>query len=44
VPAAELPFEFMLNALRLVDGFDVSLFSERTGLPFQIVQSRLEDA
>jgi len=44
VPAAELPFEFMLNALRLVDGFDVSLFSERTGLPFQAVQSHLEDA
>jgi putative oxygen-independent coproporphyrinogen III oxidase len=43
VPAAELPFEFMLNALRLVGGFDVALFSERTGLPFQIVQSRLED-
>jgi len=44
VPAAELPFEFMLNALRLVGGFDVALFSERTGPPFQIVQSRLEDA
>ena len=44
VPAAELPFEFMLNALRLVDGFEVALFSERTGLPFQIVQSRVEDA
>src|SRR5437588_10295133 len=34
VPAAELPFEFMLNALRLVDGFDVALFNQRTGLPF----------
>jgi oxygen-independent coproporphyrinogen-3 oxidase len=42
VPAAELPFEFMLNALRLVDGFDVALFNERTGLPFQIVQPHLE--
>ena len=29
----ELPFEFMLNALRLVDGFDPSLFPQRTGLP-----------
>jgi putative oxygen-independent coproporphyrinogen III oxidase len=28
----ELPFEFMLNALRLVDGFDVGLFAARTGL------------
>ncbi|HJY77910.1 MAG TPA: radical SAM family heme chaperone HemW [Burkholderiales bacterium] len=43
VSAAELPFEFMLNALRLVDGFDVALFSERTGLPFQIIQSSFED-
>ncbi len=29
----ELPFEFMLNALRLVDGVDAALFSARTGLP-----------
>src|SRR5262249_9142297 len=28
----ELPFEFMLNALRLVEGFDVGLFPARTGL------------
>jgi putative oxygen-independent coproporphyrinogen III oxidase len=41
VPAGELPFEFMLNALRLVDGFDVSLFTQRTGLPLHIVESRL---
>jgi len=44
VPATELPFEFMLNALRLVDGFEASLFSERTGLPIHIVQSQLEAA
>jgi putative oxygen-independent coproporphyrinogen III oxidase len=31
VDAAQLPFEFMLNALRLRDGFDLSLFAERTG-------------
>lgn len=29
---AELLFEFMLNALRLHDGFDAALFEERTGL------------
>ena len=29
---AELVFEFMLNALRLSDGFEESLFSRRTGL------------
>jgi putative oxygen-independent coproporphyrinogen III oxidase len=28
----ELPFEFMLNALRLVDGFQIATFVERTGL------------
>ncbi len=30
---AELLFEFMLNALRLRDGFDEALFEQRTGLP-----------
>jgi oxygen-independent coproporphyrinogen-3 oxidase len=44
VPARELPFEFMLNALRLVEGFPVELFSERTGLPLTAIQSRLEKA
>jgi putative oxygen-independent coproporphyrinogen III oxidase len=44
VPAAELPFEFMLNALRLVDGFDAVLFGERTGLALATVQSQLEQA
>jgi oxygen-independent coproporphyrinogen-3 oxidase len=32
VPASDLPFEFMLNALRLVDGFETRTFVERTGL------------
>ncbi|MBK1712132.1 radical SAM family heme chaperone HemW [Rubrivivax gelatinosus] len=32
VGAAELPFEFMLNALRLKDGFEPALFAQRTGL------------
>jgi putative oxygen-independent coproporphyrinogen III oxidase len=34
VPAEQLPFEFMLNALRLPDGFEVELFHTRTGLPW----------
>jgi putative oxygen-independent coproporphyrinogen III oxidase len=34
IPVEELPFEFMLNALRLVEGFPLALFTERTGLPF----------
>ena len=33
VPVIELPFEFMMNALRLVRGVDPALFEARTGLP-----------
>jgi len=33
VPAADRPFEFTLNTLRLVEGFDDALFETRTGLP-----------
>jgi oxygen-independent coproporphyrinogen-3 oxidase len=44
VPAGELPFEFMLNALRLVEGFPVALFPERTGLPSASIQTKLEKA
>jgi putative oxygen-independent coproporphyrinogen III oxidase len=32
IDVAELPFEFMLNALRLNDGFAADLFEARTGL------------
>ena len=44
VAEAELPFEFMLNALRLVDGFPVSLFASRTGLPITVIERQLNDA
>jgi len=44
VPASELPFEFMLNVLRLVEGFPIELFCQRTGLPIITIQSRLEKA
>ncbi len=44
VPAGELPFEFMLNALRLVDGFEVKLFEERTGLPARAIEPQLAKA
>lgn len=37
----ELAFEFMLNALRLTDGFAVPLFTERTGLPLKIISDTL---
>jgi oxygen-independent coproporphyrinogen-3 oxidase len=44
IPASQLPFEFMLNALRLVEGFPSALFQERTGLPFAVIQKNLEKA
>jgi len=34
-------FEFMLNALRLQDGFELSLFNLRTGLPLSQIDSQL---
>jgi putative oxygen-independent coproporphyrinogen III oxidase len=37
VATDELPFEFMLNALRLVEGFEARNFSSRTGLPWETV-------
>ena len=40
----ELGFEFMLNTLRLVDGFPVSLFAERTGTHIVTIQAALEQA
>jgi len=44
IAAKDLPFEFMLNALRLVEGFPVELFEQRTGLPFAGIQRKLERA
>ena len=40
----ELPFEFMLNALRLVEGVPAASFTERTGLPITAISTRLDDA
>ncbi|HET9023115.1 MAG TPA: oxygen-independent coproporphyrinogen III oxidase-like protein, partial [Burkholderiaceae bacterium] len=40
----DLPFEFMLNALRLSEGFAPSLFAERTGLPASAIEAPLERA
>ena len=44
ISRADLPFEFMLNALRLKDGFSLPQFSERTGLPITAIQQALEEA
>jgi oxygen-independent coproporphyrinogen-3 oxidase len=44
VDERDLPFEFMLNALRLVDGFPVTLFAERTGLDILSIEPQLRQA
>jgi oxygen-independent coproporphyrinogen-3 oxidase len=44
IPAADLPFEFMLNALRLTNGVDTNTFSERTGLPLGVISKGLDEA
>ena len=41
VRAADLAFEFCLNALRLQAGFDVALFETRTGLPWATVATAI---
>lgn len=44
VSRAELPFEFMLNALRLKDGFELPRFFERTGLTLSAIRKGLDEA
>lgn len=38
VSQSELPFEFLLNVLRLTKGVSTELFSERTGLPLAVLE------
>ncbi|SFP03039.1 radical SAM family heme chaperone HemW [Pseudomonas borbori] len=40
----ELPFEFLMNVLRLTDGVASSLFTERTGLPLRVLAAAREEA
>ena len=42
VSRAELPFEFMLNALRLKEGIPLTAFMERTGMPLSTIESSLQ--
>jgi oxygen-independent coproporphyrinogen-3 oxidase len=44
VKRRDLPFEFMLNALRLREGFELARFGERTGLPLSAVEAALARA
>src|SRR6185503_1278483 len=44
IPPAELPFEFMLNALRLIEGFPLELFTQRTGLPITTINEKMNRA
>jgi oxygen-independent coproporphyrinogen-3 oxidase len=44
VARRDLPFEFMLNALRLREGFELARFTERTGLPLSALQAPLAEA
>ena len=43
IAAADLPFEFMLNALRLNEGFTVRDFRRRTGLEMASVERKLAE-
>jgi putative oxygen-independent coproporphyrinogen III oxidase len=44
VEPVQLPFEFMMNALRLREGFPINLFAERTGLLLTVCLNALEKA
>ncbi|HEX2547904.1 MAG TPA: radical SAM family heme chaperone HemW [Ramlibacter sp.] len=44
VARKDLPFEFVLNALRLRDGFALQDFLDRTGLPLSAIEAPLQQA
>ena len=44
VKRSALPFEFMLNTLRLREGFELERFAERTGLPLSAIAAPLAEA
>lgn len=44
VSRADLPFEFMLNALRLKEGFKLQDFTDKTGLPLTAIERGLDEA
>lgn len=44
VPSGDLPFEFMLNGLRLVAGFSENVYESRTGLSFSQLAANVTEA
>ncbi|MFC0253090.1 radical SAM family heme chaperone HemW [Massilia consociata] len=44
IARADMGFEFMLNALRLTEGFDPNLFGERTGMNISAITRALNEA
>ncbi|MDY6945683.1 MAG: radical SAM family heme chaperone HemW [Pseudomonadota bacterium] len=44
VPLEDVPFEFMLNGLRLIEGFDQQVFESRTGLAFAVLDANVSEA
>ena len=44
IARADMGFEFMLNALRLTQGFDPNLFGERTGMSINAIEKALNAA
>ncbi len=44
VSRKQLPFEFMLNGLRLKDGIELTRYTERTGLPLSSIHPAIDEA
>ncbi len=44
VPAEARPFEYLLNALRLTEGFARVEFETRTGLPIEVIEAEITEA
>ena len=44
IARADMGFEFMLNTLRLTQGFSPNLFGERTGMPINAIDGMLDAA
>jgi oxygen-independent coproporphyrinogen-3 oxidase len=40
----DLAFEFMMNYLRLIDGFTIQSFEEKTGLSISVINNELKTA